>query len=186
MPTKKTIRDFIKQHCDPISDLTVYQLAEERRRQLIKWGELNHIPAVWLMILGEEFGEACNAILESVSVKMNPTRQWKDFRAELIQVATVAIAAVESYDRDKGCDCKLCKGRFPHLNTPIENLDIGVRSFNCLRSHNVYMLKELVELTESDLLKMKHLGRKTLKEIKSALHKRGLSLGLDLERSEWR
>ena len=61
----------------------------ERQSQDNKWGIQNHKPERWMVILGEEFGEACEAILE-----MNPK-----YRDELIQVAAVAIAAVESFDR---------------------------------------------------------------------------------------
>lgn len=65
-------------------------VAQERERQDNKWGEQNHSAAFWIVILGEEFGEVCSAIFEQDS---------DNLRAELIQVAAVAVAAVEGLDR---------------------------------------------------------------------------------------
>ena len=65
-------------------------IMEERARQEAKWGEQNHYPHTWLVILGEEFGEACQAALEE---------RFADYRKELVQVAAVAIAAIECIDR---------------------------------------------------------------------------------------
>lgn len=63
----------------------------ERVRQEKKWGPQNHDPLKWNAILGEEFGEVSKAILEG---------DVKNYREELIQVAAVAIAALESLDRN--------------------------------------------------------------------------------------
>ena len=68
----------------------------ERCNQDKKWGEKNHNPADWLMILGEEFGEASKAALEAKFVHNDGGRRY---RKELIQVAAVAVAMVESLDR---------------------------------------------------------------------------------------
>ena len=65
----------------------------ERERQEAKWGEQNHKPETWLVILGEEVGEACEATLEM---------DWNAYRAEMVQVAAVAVAAVEACDRALG------------------------------------------------------------------------------------
>lgn len=78
----------------------------ERYRQDGLWGEQNHTPAIWLMILGEEVGEANKAALEAlVATKRGAswamTNHWqREYRAELIQVAAVAVAMVESLDRN--------------------------------------------------------------------------------------
>lgn len=66
------------------------ELKSERERQNEKWGEPNHHAYKWLAILGEEYGEACKDILD-----VNPL----NYRNELLQVAAVAIAAIESFDR---------------------------------------------------------------------------------------
>jgi hypothetical protein len=73
------------------------EVAMERRAQDARWGEQNHEDPVWALILGEEFGEACQAALQHSST--DPT----DLRAELIQVAAVAVAWVESMDRRPPC-----------------------------------------------------------------------------------
>lgn len=73
------------------------QVAAERRRQDKKWGEQNHDPTLYLTILGEEFGEACQAALK-LNVGAWPVDR---LRRELIEVAAVAVAAVECLDRRK-------------------------------------------------------------------------------------
>ena len=69
------------------------EVAVERAKQDAKWGEQNHVPPKWLVILGEEFGEACRGNLEN---------DLAQYRKELIEVAAVACAAVESLDRNQG------------------------------------------------------------------------------------
>jgi len=73
----------------------VGEVLGERTFQDEKWGEQNHSPADWLAILGEEVGEANTGYLE-YKFEGKPLRQYRD---ELIQVAAVAIAAVECFDR---------------------------------------------------------------------------------------
>lgn len=77
--------------------LVLEQVARERERQDAKWGEQNHEPSIYLMILGEEVGEANKAALEA----RFGNGSLKDYREELIQIAAVAVAMVESYDRNK-------------------------------------------------------------------------------------
>uniref|UniRef100_A0A6H1ZNI6 Uncharacterized protein n=1 Tax=viral metagenome TaxID=1070528 RepID=A0A6H1ZNI6_9ZZZZ len=67
----------------------------ERRQQDGKWGEQNHDPYVWLSILVEEVGEASKAMLES-RFSGNEMIRYRD---EMVQVAAVALAAIESFDR---------------------------------------------------------------------------------------
>lgn len=70
----------------------------ERARQDAKWGVQNHSPEVWLTILGEEYGEACQAAL-SDRFGGNAEKLCGQLRAELVQVAAVAIAMIEWMDR---------------------------------------------------------------------------------------
>lgn len=72
------------------------EVYRERERQQAKWGEQNLAPPLWLMVLGEEVGEANNAALEHF---LGNTKDLSHYRAELIQVAAVAIHAIESLDR---------------------------------------------------------------------------------------
>lgn len=64
---------------------------------------------------------------------------------------------------------------------PVDELELTVRSANCLKAENIYYIGDLVQRTESELLKTPNLGRKSLNEIKEVLSARGLSLGMKLE-----
>jgi len=66
------------------------------------------------------------------------------------------------------------------LDKSIEELELGVRAYNCLKNANIYTLKDLVTKTESDLLKTKHFGRKSLQQVKHVLTSMGLSLGMEI------
>ena len=80
----------------------------ERERQDQKWGEQNHHPMEWLAILGEEVGEANKAALEAHFSGHSRYGVFDDYRKELIQVAAVAVAAVESLDRAGPSTCRVC------------------------------------------------------------------------------
>jgi Bacterial RNA polymerase, alpha chain C terminal domain len=69
------------------------------------------------------------------------------------------------------------------LLRPIDDLEITVRSANCLKAESIYYIGDLVRLTEMELLKTPNLGKKSLTEIKAALSARGLSLGMKMEKS---
>ncbi|MEE9452531.1 MAG: DNA-directed RNA polymerase subunit alpha [Gammaproteobacteria bacterium] len=69
----------------------------------------------------------------------------------------------------------------PILLAPVDELELTVRSANCLKSENIYYIGDLVQRTESELLKTPNLGKKSLTEIKQVLHSRSLSLGMKLE-----
>ncbi len=77
------------------------EISEERERQDLKFGPQNHRPAEWCMILGEEVGEVQKAALESYFRYEGKNNDYSDYRKELIQVAAVAIAMIESYDRNR-------------------------------------------------------------------------------------
>ncbi len=64
---------------------------------------------------------------------------------------------------------------------PVDELELTVRSANCLKAENIYYIGDLVHRTENELLKTPNLGRKSLNEIKDVLLARGLSLGMKLE-----
>jgi DNA-directed RNA polymerase subunit alpha len=69
----------------------------------------------------------------------------------------------------------------PNLYRVVEELELSVRSANCLKNANIRYIGELVQKTEADMLKTKNFGRKSLKEIKEVLAGMGLSLGMKLE-----
>ena len=69
----------------------------------------------------------------------------------------------------------------PVMLRPVDELELTVRSANCLKIENIHYIGDLVSRTESDLLRTPNLGKKSLNEIKEVLAARGLSLGLVLE-----
>ncbi len=70
----------------------------------------------------------------------------------------------------------------PMLVRPVDELELTVRSANCLKAENIYLIGDLIQRTEMELLKTPNLGKKSLTEIKDVLATRGLSLGMRLER----
>ena len=66
------------------------------------------------------------------------------------------------------------------LKTPIEDLNLSVRAYNCLRSAKIESLGDLVHYNTTDLLKFRNFGRKSLSEIENLLTEKGLSFGMDL------
>ncbi|MCD6679032.1 MAG: DNA-directed RNA polymerase subunit alpha [Burkholderiaceae bacterium] len=69
----------------------------------------------------------------------------------------------------------------PLLLRPVDDLELTVRSANCLKAENIYYIGDLIQRTENELLKTPNLGRKSLNEIKEVLASRGLTLGMKLE-----
>jgi DNA-directed RNA polymerase subunit alpha len=69
----------------------------------------------------------------------------------------------------------------PILLQPVDDLELTVRSANCLKAENIYYIGDLIQRTENELLKTPNLGRKSLNEIKEVLATKGLTLGMRLE-----
>jgi DNA-directed RNA polymerase subunit alpha len=69
----------------------------------------------------------------------------------------------------------------PILLRPVDDLELTVRSANCLKAESIYYIGDLIQRTEVELLKTPNLGKKSLTEIKDVLASRGLSLGMRLE-----
>ena len=69
----------------------------------------------------------------------------------------------------------------PYLSRPVDDLELSVRSANCLRNANIRYIGELVQRTENEMLKTKNFGRKSLNEIKQLLSEMGLGLGVKIE-----
>ncbi len=69
----------------------------------------------------------------------------------------------------------------PILLRPVDDLELTVRSANCLKAENIYYIGDLIQRTENELLKTPNLGRKSLNEIKEVLASRGLTLGMKIE-----
>ena len=89
---------------------------------------------------------------------------------------------------DTGDQTQEAQSDLPHAGTLNENLDksveeleLSVRSYNCLKNANIRTIRELVQRTEAEMLKTKNFGRKSLNEIREILHTMGLSLGMRLD-----
>ena len=74
-------------------------------------------------------------------------------------------------------------GSNEHLDKSVEELELSVRSYNCLKNANIRTIRELVQKSEGDMLKTKNFGRKSLNEIKEILQTMGLGLGMRLDQS---
>jgi DNA-directed RNA polymerase subunit alpha len=68
-----------------------------------------------------------------------------------------------------------------HLDKSVEELELSVRSYNCLKNASIRTIRELVQKTEGEMLKTKNFGRKSLNEIKDILQTMGLSLGMRID-----
>ena len=73
--------------------------------------------------------------------------------------------------------------RNENLNRSVEELELSVRSYNCLKNANIATIGELIQKTEAEMLKTKNFGRKSLNEIKEILAQMGLSLGMKIDES---
>jgi DNA-directed RNA polymerase subunit alpha len=92
------------------------------------------------------------------------------------------ISVFGDFARREATDAKTDKsGVDPVLLRPIDDLELTVRSANCLKAESIYYIGDLVQKTEVELLKTPNLGKKSLTEIKDVLYQRGLQLGMKLE-----
>ena len=80
-----------------------------------------------------------------------------------------------------GEDRKTPEIRNENLNRSVEELELSVRSYNCLKNANIQTIGELVQKTEAEMLKTKNFGRKSLNEIKEILSTMGLGLGMKID-----
>lgn len=69
------------------------------------------------------------------------------------------------------------------LNTPLEDLELSVRAFNCLKAAKINSLSELVQYTQEELMKFRNFGQKSLAEIEQMLKEKNLSFGMDISRT---
>ena len=94
---------------------------------------------------------------------------------------SIFINFEEEMDSDSHSDDGRMLLRNENLNRSVEELELSVRSYNCLKNANIQTIGELVQKTEAEMLKTKNFGRKSLNEIKDILSEMGLSLGMKLD-----
>jgi DNA-directed RNA polymerase subunit alpha len=68
------------------------------------------------------------------------------------------------------------------LKTPLEDLDLSVRAYNCLKAAKINSLSELVQYDTNELLKFRNFGRKSLVEIEELIIEKGMHFGMDLSK----
>src|SRR5437660_1151582 len=99
--------------------------------------------------------------------------------------ASVLVDQLSVFADLKGTDVPSAERAAPQVDPillrPVDDLELTVRSANCLKAENIYYIGDLIQRTETELLKTPNLGRKSLNEIKEVLASRGLTLGMKLE-----
>ena len=87
-------------------------------------------------------------------------------------------SAIEPEKKSEEAEVKVIN---PFLNKPVEDLELSVRSANCLKNAEINYIGDLVQKTDQEMLKTKNFGRKSLNEIKTLLQEMDLTLGMELE-----
>src|SRR5262249_21204724 len=86
--------------------------------------------------------------------------------------------------REGAAEGELPENLAEYLNRSVDELELSVRSANCLKNAGIRTIRDLVQRTEKDMLETKNFGRKSLNEIRDILRPMGLSLGMQLEAAE--
>ena len=103
----------------------------------------------------------------AATILHNQLSVFVDFEKVQEEVAEEAVVEEQTFD--------------PVLLRPVDDLELTVRSANCLKAENIFYIGDLIQRTEVELLKTPNLGKKSLTEIKDVLAVKGLSLGMRLE-----
>jgi DNA-directed RNA polymerase subunit alpha len=93
----------------------------------------------------------------------------------------IFISFEEDIETSTSTDDRKPEIKNENLNRSVEELELSVRSYNCLKNANIQTIGELVQKTEAEMLKTKNFGRKSLNEIKEILSSMGLSLGMKID-----
>jgi DNA-directed RNA polymerase subunit alpha len=95
---------------------------------------------------------------------------------------TIFVGLDEAGDQPlEGAGATVTSSINEHLDKSVEELELSVRSYNCLKNANIRTIRELVQKTEGEMLKTKNFGRKSLNEIKEILSTMGLGLGMRID-----
>lgn len=99
--------------------------------------------------------------------------------------ARILVDQLSIFSELKGTPAEIESPRVPQVDPillrPVDDLELTVRSANCLKAENIYYIGDLIQRSENELLKTPNLGRKSLNEIKDVLASKGLTLGMKLE-----
>jgi len=117
-----------------------------------------------------------------LDIETNGTIDAEDAIRTAADILTDQLSVFGDFtQRERGAPKTNVAGVDPVLLRPIDDLELTVRSANCLKAENIYYIGDLIQRTEVELLKTPNLGKKSLTEIKEVLAQRGLSLGMKLE-----
>lgn len=108
-------------------------------------------------------------------------RQAARILIDQISVFASLEGTTETYEVEAQAHSPAAPQIDPVLLRPVDDLELTVRSANCLKAENIYYIGDLIQRTENELLKTPNLGRKSLNEIKEVLAARGLTLGMKLD-----
>ncbi|ARC53229.1 DNA-directed RNA polymerase subunit alpha [Candidatus Riesia pediculischaeffi] len=152
--------------------------------------------------IGKLLVDACYSPIERVSYKVEATRveQRTDLDKLIIEIetngtidpkeaihrsATILSDQLESFVELRSKEKDVIEEKIPKFDPTllktVDDLELTVRSANCLKAESIHYIGDLVQRTEVELLKTPNLGKKSLMEIKDLLASRGLSLGMKLE-----
>ena len=101
--------------------------------------------------------------------------------AKLVKDHMMIFINFEEEPDSEGGDDRKPEIRNENLNRSVEEMELSVRSYNCLKNANIQTIGELVQKSEAEMLKTKNFGRKSLNEIKEILAQMGLSLGMKID-----
>jgi len=117
-----------------------------------------------------------------LDIETNGTIGAEDAVRKAAEIINDQLSVFGDFSRRESAIDKAEKSGFdPLLLRPIDDLELTVRSANCLKAESIYYIGDLVQKTEVELLKTPNLGKKSLTEIKDVLGGRGLALGMKLE-----
>jgi DNA-directed RNA polymerase subunit alpha len=117
-------------------------------------------------------------VLDGAGVTLTP--RFSD-AARILQEQLAIFVNFEEEAAAPGADALRETPANENLYRPVDDLELTVRSANCLQNADIKYIGELVQRSEQEMLKTKNFGRKSLNEIKEFLHEMGLSLGMKLE-----
>ncbi len=117
---------------------------------------------------------------------IHPEEAVKEASRVLIQHLMLITDEHISFDRPAPTETEMVDEHVLHmrklLKTPLEDMDLSVRAFNCLKAAKINSLEELVQFNTNDLLKFRNFGKKSQVEIEALLIEKGLSFGMELSK----
>jgi len=117
---------------------------------------------------------------------IHPEEAVKEASRVLIQHLMLITDEHISFDNPTASETEMVDEHVLHmrklLKTPLEDMDLSVRAFNCLKAAKITSLEELVQFDENELLKFRNFGKKSLVEIKQLLNEKGLDFGMELSK----